>query len=110
MPLLTSVLLGTILISLFTKMLKHPKGTILNAFFLITGSVASVFVFTALLPESVFTVIAIYGTQLILIMKIYNADLFNGLLFLLLGFVFGTAISEILAEPVANLIMTFLLL
>ena len=108
MPLLTNILLGTILISSLTKLLNHPKGTLLNGFFLIAGSTATVFVFTAVLPEAVFTLIAIYGTQLIIIMKIYDADLFNGLLFLLLGFVFGTAISQILAKPVANLIMSIL--
>ena len=108
MPLLTNILLGTILISSLTKLLNHPKGTLLNGFFLILGNVAAVFIFTALLPESVFTLIAIYGTQLIIIMKIYDADLFMGLLFLLVGFVFGTTIAEILAKPVANLIMSIL--
>jgi len=110
MPLLTSILLGTIIISCITKILNHPKGTILTGFLLISSSVLSVYVFTALLPESVFTLIAIYGTQLVIIMKLYDADLFNGLLFLLLGFVFGTVIAEILAKPVANLIMSILLL
>jgi len=108
MPLLTSILLGTILIICLTKLLNHPKGTVLNGFFLISGNVAIVFIFTALLPESVFTLIAIYGAQLMLIMKIYGADLFLGLLFLLLGVVFGTTIAEILAKPVANLIMSIL--
>jgi len=108
MPLLTSILLGTILIICLTKLLNHPKGTVLNGFFLILGNVASVFIFTAVLPESVFTPIAIYGTQLIIIMKLYEVNLFKGLLFLLLGFVFGTMISQIFAKPLANLIMSIL--
>jgi len=107
MPVVASVILGTTLISLLTKAMNHPKGTVTNAFLLISGSVGSVFVFTALFPESIFTPIAIYGTQLIIIMKLYNADLFNGLLFLFLGFVFGTVMGEIFKEPLAAILNDF---
>jgi len=108
MPLLTSMLLGTLLTAFLTKALGNPNGTVLNAILLITSSIATVFVFTALIPESIFTIFIIYIIQLIIIMNLYKVDLFNGLFFVFVNFAFGTTISEILAKPVANLILSIL--